>query len=191
MKRIRLMNLIAAGAFLAAALHAQTVDQRRENQQDRVAQGIASGQLTPGETARIEGQEARVNRQIHRDRLANGGTLTPGERQQVNREQNGLSGEIYRDKHNASRANFRGEVGVRQGIQQQRIAQGVRSGSLTAGETARLERGEAGVNHEIRADRAANGGTLTPQERRQVNRQQNRLSGQIYRDKHNAAHQPK
>ncbi len=191
MKRIRLMNLIAAGAFLAAALHAQTVGQRRENQQDRVAQGIASGQLTPGETARIEGQEARVNRQIHRDRLANGGTLTPGERQQVNREQNGLSGEIYRDKHNASRTNFRGEVGVRQGIQQQRIAQGVRSGSLTAGETARLERGEAGVNHEIRADRAANGGTLTPQERRQVNRQQNRLSGQIYRDKHNAAHQPK
>lgn len=191
MKRNRMMNLIAAGAFLTAAAYGQTVGQRRENQQDRVAQGIASGQLTPGETARIERQEAGVNRQIHQDRVANGGTLTPAERQQVNREQNGMSGEIYRDKHNASRTNYRGEVGARQGIQQQRIAQGVRSGSLTAGETARLERREAGVNREIRRDRAQNGGTLTPQEHRQVNRQQNRLSGQIYRNKHNAAHQPR
>jgi hypothetical protein len=188
---MRIMNLIAAGALLAAATHAQTIDQRRENQQDRVAQGISSGQLTPGETARIEHQEAGVNRQIHQDRVANGGTLTPSERQQVNREQNGMSSEIYRDKHNASHTNFRGEVGARQAAQQQRIAQGVRGGSLTAGETAHLERKEAGVNREVRADRAANGGTLTPQEHRQVNRQQNRLSGQIYRDKHNAARQPK
>ncbi len=191
MKRNRTMNLIAAGAFLAAAVYGQTVDQRRENQQDRVAQGVASGQLTSGETARIEGQEAGVNRQIHQDRVANGGTLTPAERQQVNREQNRMSGEIYNDKHNTARTNYRGEVGARQGTQQQRIAQGVRSGSLTAGETARLERKETGVNREIRTDRAANGGKLTPQERGQVNRQQNRLSGQIYRDKHNAAHQPK
>jgi len=188
---MKMMHLIAAGALLTAAIYGQTVDQRRENQQDRVAQGIASGQLTPGETARIERQEAGVNRQIHQDRVANGGTLTPAERQQVNREQNGMSGEIYRDKHNTNRTNFRGEAGVRQGIQQQRIAQGVRSGSLTAGETAPLERKEAGLNREIRAERTQNGGTLTPQERRQVNRQQNRLSGQIYRDKHNAARQPK
>jgi hypothetical protein len=67
---MRIMNLIAAGALLAAATHAQTIDQRRENQQDRVAQGISSGQLTPGETARIEHQEAGVNRQIHQDRVA-------------------------------------------------------------------------------------------------------------------------
>jgi hypothetical protein len=188
---MKTMKRIAAAAAFAAAIYGQTVDQRRENQQDRVAQGIASGQLTPGETTRIERQEAGVNRQIHQDRVANGGTLTPAERQQVNREQNGMSGEIYRDKHNANQTNFHGEVGARQGIQQQRIAQGVRSGSLTAGETARLERKEAGVNREVRTDRAQNGGTLTPQQRRQVNRQQNRLSGQIYRAKHNAARQPK
>jgi len=188
---MKMMNLIAAGAVFAAAVFGQTVDQRRENQQDRVAQGIASGQLTPGETTRIERQEAGVNRQIHQDRAANGGTLTPAERQQVNHEQNGMSREIYRDKHNANQTNFHGEVGARQGLQQQRIAQGVRSGSLTAGETARLERRQAGINHEVRADRAMNGGTLTPQERRQVNRQQNRASGQIYRAKHNAARQPK
>ena len=84
-----------------------------------------------------------------------------------------------------------GEVKVarRQERQQQRIAQGVKSGSLTAGETARLENRESAINHEVRADRAANGGTLTAAERAQVNRQQNRASGAIFVDKHNGIHQ--
>ena len=68
--------------------------------------------------------------------------------------------------------------------QQARIANGVASGRLTAGETAHLENREAGINHEVRNERAANGGTLTPQERQQVNRQQNNASKQIYQEKH-------
>jgi hypothetical protein len=81
------------------------------------------------------------------------------------------------------------EVGWRKGNQQARIGQGVKNGSLTAGETSRLEGREANLNHEIRADRQANGGKLTAGEKAQVNRQQNRISGAIYRDKHNAFHQ--
>ena len=81
------------------------------------------------------------------------------------------------------------EVGKRQENQQDRIAQGVKSGQLTAGETAHLEKNQARINKEVRNDRAANGGKLTPQEKAQVNRQQNRQSRQIYRDKHNAAKQ--
>jgi hypothetical protein len=77
------------------------------------------------------------------------------------------------------------EVGRRAENQQDRIGQGVKSGKLTAGQTARLENKEAGVNHEIRSDRATNGGKLSPAEKRAVNRQQNHLSRQIYRDKHN------
>ena len=83
-----------------------------------------------------------------------------------------------------------GQVDARRENQQQRIAQGVRSGQLTAGETARLETKEAALNREIHADRAANGGHLTAAQHRQINRQQNRLSRQIYRAKHNAATQP-
>ena len=81
------------------------------------------------------------------------------------------------------------KVARRQEHQQQRIAQGVKSGSLTPKETAHLEGREAHLNQEIRADRAANGGTFTPAEKQHVNRQQNRISGAIYRDKHNAANQ--
>ena len=73
--------------------------------------------------------------------------------------------------------------------QQDRIAQGVKSGSLTPKETVNLENKEAGLNKEIRTDRKANGGNLTNKQKAQVNRQQNRLSKNIYRDKHNGAHQ--
>jgi hypothetical protein len=81
------------------------------------------------------------------------------------------------------------QVNQRQRNQQKRIAEGVENGSLTPAETARLERQEAAIHHEVKTERKANGGKLTPQERRQVNRQQNRESKRIYRQKHDAQHQ--
>ena len=77
------------------------------------------------------------------------------------------------------------EVNERQRNQQERIGKGVENGSLTAGETAHVEKQEAAIHHEVKTERKANGGTLTARERRQVNRQQNRESARIYRDKHN------
>ncbi|MFN7997963.1 MAG: hypothetical protein U0Q18_30365 [Bryobacteraceae bacterium] len=99
MKQFLLAALLAAGTM--AVSNAQTVNERRENQQDRIAQGVKSGQLTPHETAKVERQEGRINRQVRRDRAANGGKLTPAERHKVNRELNHTSREIHRDKHNA------------------------------------------------------------------------------------------
>ncbi len=66
---------------------------------------------------------------------------------------------------------------------------GLVTSQLTAGETSRLENREAAIHHEVRADRAANGGRLTAGERAQVNRQQNRVSRSIYVDKHTGARQ--
>ena len=82
-----------------------------------------------------------------------------------------------------------GRVAQRQEQQQQRIAQGVKSGSLTARETAKLETRESKLNGVVRADRKANGGNLTNNEKTQINQQQNKLSNQIFRDKHNGQHQ--
>jgi len=84
-----------------------------------------------------------------------------------------------------------GKVAVRQERQQQRIAQGVQSGSLTAKGTAHLENREAAINRQVRADRAANGGTLTAAQRAQINQRQNRVSNAIFADKHNGIHQQK
>ena len=77
------------------------------------------------------------------------------------------------------------EINQRQANQQARIAQGVKSGSLTAGETANIERNEARIQRQKRADMAANNGHLSKGEQNQLNREQNRESRQIYRDKHN------
>src|SRR6516164_3613956 len=169
-----------------------TVAERKENQQDRIANGVKSGQLTAGETASLESKEAAINGETRADRAANGGKLTGAEKQQINRQQNQLSKQIYQDKHNANTAHYgKNEVGQRRENQQDRIAQGIRSGQMTAGEAARTENREQGINQQIHADRAANGGKLTAQEKHQINKEQNGASRQIYRQKHNGAHAPK
>jgi hypothetical protein len=76
------------------------VDGRRYNQQARIAQGVHSGQLAPGETAHLEHQQQNINQQVRADRQANGGKLTTAEKKQVNHEQNNASRQIYKDKHN-------------------------------------------------------------------------------------------
>jgi hypothetical protein len=163
------------------------VGQRKENQQDRIAQGVKSGQLTPGETANLENKEAAINGETKADRAANGGKLTPAEKAKVNRQQDRLSKQIYDDKHNAATQHYgNNEVDKRRENQQDRIAQGVKSGQLTAGETAKLENQEKGINQQVKADRAANGGKLTAGEKAQVNKEQNQESKKIYNKKHNA-----
>jgi len=163
------------------------IAQRKENQQDRIANGVKSGQLTAGETANLESKEAAINGETRADRAANGGKLTSAEKQQVNQQQNQLSKQIYNDKHNANTAHYgNNEVGQRRENQQDRIANGIKSGQLTAGETAKLENQQKGINQQVKADRAANGGKLTQGEKKQINHEQNAASKNIYNKKHNA-----
>jgi hypothetical protein len=76
-------------------------------------------------------------------------------------------------------------VNGRQYNQRQRIRQGVRSGELTRVEAARLQRREAQIRlNEARARRS--GGEFTPRERARIQRQLNRSSRAIYRQKHDA-----
>ena len=181
------LALVAAATLLAMSAFAQTteVGDRRENQQDRIAQGVSSGQLTAGETANLEKNESSINQEVRTDRSLNGGHLTNQERQVVNQQQNQMSRQIYQDKHNTATQHYgNNEVGARRENQQDRIAQGIRSGSLNAAQTARLEKGESAINQEVHTDRSLNGGKLTPAEKTQVNRQQNGMSHRIYNNKH-------
>ena len=178
---------VAAATLLLTGLlaNAQSVDERKENHQQRIGQGIEKGQLTPGEAARIEKQEKAVNKEVRTDRKADGGKLTPSERQQVNAQQNKMSKEIHTDRTNAVKPHYgNNEVDQRRANQQKRIGQGVASGQLTARETARLESKEAKINGQVRAECKANGGKLTPAEKQQVNGESNRESKQIYKQKH-------
>jgi len=89
------------------------------------------------------------------------------------------------NNHGAPRTTAMDSVNGRAYNQQGRIAQGVRSGELTPRETQNLEHREGNINHEVAADRRANGGKLTPAEHKQVEHQQNQASKKIYQDKHN------
>ena len=178
----------APGSSAAAATPAKqpTVAERKENQQDGIANGVKSGQLTAGETANLESKEAAINGETRADRAANGGKLTQSEKQQINQQQNQLSKQIYQDKHNAKTAQYgNNKVGQRRENQQDRIAEGIKSGQLTAGETAKLENQQKGINQQVKADRSANGGKLTAGEKQQINKEQNAASKNIYSKKHN------
>ena len=95
---VRMIVIVSALSSLAMAAE---VDRREARQQGRIAEGVGSGQLTPGETARLEKQEQRINNEIKTERAANGGHLTAAERRQVNRQENRESRRIYAAKHNA------------------------------------------------------------------------------------------
>jgi hypothetical protein len=73
----------------------------------------------------------------------------------------------------------------RKHMQQERIHQGVKSGELTRGEKRNVEKKERALNQEERDMRKMNNGKLTAQDRKTLNAQQNKVSKQIYKDKHN------
>lgn len=99
--RYFILNSVLSVAMAGAAFaHKSEVGKRAENQQDRIAQGVRSGSLTAGQTAKLETKEATVNQEIRADRKANGGKLTTAEKTQVNKQQNHLSKQIYQAKHN-------------------------------------------------------------------------------------------
>lgn len=196
--RTVLTALAAAALTGASTVQAQqpapppgTYQDREQNQQDRIANGVQSGQLTAGETKSLESQEHAMNQERAADRASDDGHLTAADRSQLNQQQNQVSHNIYQDKHNATTAHYgNNEVGQRRENQQDRIANGIRNGSLNPNEASHLEGREQHINHEVAADRHANGGKLTGGEKQQINHQQNRASGKIYQNKHNAARNP-
>jgi Skp family chaperone for outer membrane proteins len=77
----------------------------------------------------------------------------------------------------------------RQANQEKRIEQGVKSGQLTKREAARLEKREGKLEADKQAAKAD--GKVTKAERRKLNREADRDSRAIYRQKHDAQRAPK
>jgi hypothetical protein len=111
---LKKIALIAALTLTPAALLAQTatptptpgrndhnINQRKGDQQQRIGNGVKSGQLTAGETGRLEHQEAGINKEEHGMRAQDNGHLTKQDRSTLHHQQNQESRRIYRDKHNA------------------------------------------------------------------------------------------
>jgi uncharacterized protein HemX len=97
--KIAAFAIATALAFTPVALFAQNIQDRKENQQDRIAQGVKNGTLSPSETARLEHQEAGINREERGMRAQDNGKLTAQDRKTLNHQQNVESRRIYRTKH--------------------------------------------------------------------------------------------
>ena len=95
-------GMVAAVVALATCVSAAEtgrIERRKTRQQRRIANGEASGQLSPQETERLEKQEGAINKEEQAMREANGGRLSAGERRVINKQQNRLSRRIHRQKH--------------------------------------------------------------------------------------------
>jgi hypothetical protein len=88
---------------------------------------------------------------------------------------------------NAEARPYSPRIDRREANQQRRINQGIRSGSLTSGETYRLQRQQANIN--AQEARFKSDGRFTRRERNVINHRLNRSSKHIYRAKHNGRYQ--
>jgi len=88
------------GSFDPGHPRVNQVNHREGRQQDRIANGIKDGQLTPAEASRLENGESRIQNQEKRDMKAHNGHLTKAEQNKLNREENRESRHIYHDRHN-------------------------------------------------------------------------------------------
>ena len=82
------------------------IDQREANQQNRVNQGVQSGQLTPKEAGKLDAQQARIQQREDRMAAKNGGNLTAKDKAKLTRQQNKASKNIYKKKHNNKTADI-------------------------------------------------------------------------------------
>jgi len=76
------------------------------------------------------------------------------------------------------------QVNRREARQQQRMGNGMKSGKLNSQQAANLEKRESSVQNREQKDMAAHDGHLTKAEQKGINRQQDRISKSIYKDKH-------
>lgn len=97
--------LIAVLAVFVLPVMAQTatpnLDQRQANQQKRIDQGVASGQLTNREAARLEKGQERVQKM--EDKVKADGKVTAKERARLQKAENVQSRQIAKEKHDRQR----------------------------------------------------------------------------------------
>jgi hypothetical protein len=135
----------------APATPAQTTVQRDVNQQQRIENGLQSGKLTTREAGLLEREENKVDRLQAKD--MKDGKVTAAERQQLTAAQNKVSRDIATAKNNSvngnplSASSQRMQADVQRNVnQQQRIENGLQTGTMTQREAARAERGQARVD---------------------------------------------
>lgn len=97
-----LIAAVLATAAIAPALaqvhSTPRIDQRQENQQARIEQGVRSGELTRNEAHQLQHQQAHIA--ATERRAAADGVVTPKEKRKIEHMQDNASNNINKKKHN-------------------------------------------------------------------------------------------
>jgi hypothetical protein len=181
--------LIGLGAISAFAQSTADIVQRDVNQQTRIENGLKDGSLNTKEAGRLEKEQSQVDRLQAKD-LKNG-KLTPMERAQLRKAQDKASRDIHAAKTNdvkgnpASESSERMQADVQRNVNQEtRAEQGVKSGTLTNHEAAKLESGQAWIDR--KEARATKNGRVNKAEQAGIQQAESKQSEDIFEKKHNA-----
>lgn len=105
----RVLAVSAMTVLMTGLASAQTetpiIDQRQTNQEQRIDQGIASGQLNEREARRLDRQQNHIDRM--EDRAKSDGIVTRKERARIGAAQNRSSQHILKEKHDRHEARHR------------------------------------------------------------------------------------
>lgn len=176
---------------------AKQAAERKDRQQNRLANGIGDGQLTPGEASTLEQREKELNREEKRMRAANGGKLTAADKAKLDSQQDKLSKAIYKQKHDAQGVPTLEQKGTgadksleaqHRDRQQERIDKGLKDGSLSPAEASRLEKHQADIRQQTAEMRSQDGGKLTAADKAQIAKEQKKQSRNIHYQKHDKQH---
>ncbi len=106
MKNMKFVTAMAIAAFAFPALAQTTgtprIDQRQANQQQRIDEGVKSGQLNKKEAARLEKGQKRIQK-MENKAMADG-KMTKKERAAIEKAQDRESRRIAREKHDKQKA---------------------------------------------------------------------------------------
>ena len=190
------MKTIPIAAFLALALCgvAQAQDravdlmQRDANQQQRIAEGLRTGQISVREAGHLEQFAQRIEG-AQANALGDDGRIDRRELDRIAGNQQLLDDQIRRTRHDGHNSNpdeisarRMAEAVQRSADQQQRVARGLSSGELAPRDVARLQRGQARISGMLA--NATGDGYIGGAELASIENMQNEMSGRVYARRH-------
>jgi len=104
MKNIKLItSLLFFSIYFGAQAQTKTpeIKKKQINQQQRIDQGVASGELTPEEAKKLKMQQAKFRR--NKTMAKSDGVITPAERAKLRQQQKRADQAIYKEKHDAQK----------------------------------------------------------------------------------------
>ena len=154
----------------------EEVNHRLRNEERRIEKGVENGTLTSDQAAKLRSDLDGIKAQEQAEVKANGGSLTKDQQKELNQELNKESKEIGGAHADQGR---RREIKVRLRNEERRIDQGVKKGTITPEQAAKLRSDLAAVKAEEQADLKTNGGKLTQPEQKQLNQELQQENKQI------------